>query len=107
MQDTVTYRDDRVETAYSKENLMYVSLIEKALAVVYGGYTNIAYFEAHEAISMITNCNYRIIKHKESCTDSLIESLKQIDSSTIMIASFDNSFSKDYGKGKDKNINQK
>jgi len=56
---------------------------------------------------MMTNCNYRIIKHKDNCNDTLIESLKQVDTSTIMIASFDNQFSKDMVKDKSKNLHQK
>jgi len=40
--DTVTYSDEKIEMSYSKENFMYVSLIEKALAIVLGGYDNLA-----------------------------------------------------------------
>lgn len=43
---------------------------------------------------MITNCNYRIIKNSNTDSiESLIESLKGIDATTIMIASFDNQIS--------------
>lgn len=54
---------------------------------------------------MITNCNYRIIKNKDaSSVEILIESVKGIDSTTIMVASFDNQFTEMKDK---KNVHQK
>lgn len=57
---------------------------------------------------MITNCNYRIIKNSNTDSqESLIESLKGIDATTIMIASFDNQISDAKVSKESHNQNQK